>query len=146
LGLTLAQDGEPLLGAHRGFDATAAWLSSERFSLTDHGWHSPRVLYITFGLHDASAEDFRELGTAIWHRFHGCCRPLHSDWLVHTSLPPGEVCRYLETFLPKNGAGAAELLVLHPRGPAVESGCEQIRTDVGWLWENGIDVKHRRII
>lgn len=143
LALLLAETKGPLLGAHRGFDSTAQWLEDAGFPLFDEGWFSPRTLYIRTRLEEASAGDFHELRTAIWHRFHGCCKPLKSEWFVHTSLPPREVCRYLEPFLPEN-ADSAELLVLHPCGPAVESGFEQVRTDIGWLWENGIPVKHRR--
>jgi hypothetical protein len=153
LALTLVRDDkELLLGAHRELNPTANWLSSKGFTLHDDGWYAPRVLAIDFTLRglspEATARENRKLRMAIWHRFHGCCNPLHTLWFVHTSLPPEEVCRYLETFLPQRKAGkgvkaAGELLVLHARGPAVESGLERVRADVGWLWENGISVKDR---
>jgi hypothetical protein len=63
---------------------------------------------------------------------------------VRTSLPPEEVCRYLEPFLPNQDPEEPDgLLVLHARGPVVETGLERVREDVGWLWENGITVKVR---
>lgn len=144
LALSLAQDGEELLGACRGFKKTEKWLAGKHigFPLEDEGWFTPRVLAISFVLHGAESRDYPKLHHAILHRFEGCCNPLHTLWFVHTSLPPKEVCRYLEPYLP--GGGKYELLVVQVRGPAVESGLKRVRTDVGWLWENGIQVRHRR--
>lgn len=142
LALVLANEGEELVGAHRGFDDTAKWLKGVGFPLYNDEWYSPpRILAIRFALQAPARDDNRELHQAIWNRFHDCCKPLIGEWFVRTSQPPEEVCRYLEPFLPDKDR--AELLVLHPRGPAAESGLERIRADTGWLWENGIPVKHR---
>lgn len=146
LALGLADDSDQkVLGAQRGLSATADWLAGPAtFPLYDDGWYSPRVLALDFGLHKATSSDYSKLHMAIWHRFRGCCNPLHTLWFVRTSLPPEEVCHYLEPFLPNRDPEEPDgLLVFHARGPAVETGLDRVREDVGWLWENGITVKVR---
>lgn len=145
LALWLGDEGERLLGAHRGLDATRAWLTQQlAIELYDDGWYSPRVLALDFGLHKSDDGDHHKLRMAIWHRFRGCCNPARTFWFVRTSLPPEEVCSYLEPYLPNRDPNEPDgLLVVHARGPVVETGLDRVRTDVGWLWENGLTVKVR---
>lgn len=115
--------------------------------LQDDEWRAPRVLIVVSTLWGASAADRSRLRQAIADRFPASCHPLYDLWLIQTSLAPAEVLDYLEEFLPDHKAGTGKkdgLLVLAAGHRAVESGLERVRKDVGWMWEHGVAVKHRR--
>lgn len=144
--MPLAGDGEPLLGACRGFETTREWLTERHFELRDDGWRAPRVLIVAHTLWGkAKTAERRHLRQAICDRFPSCCHPLNALWLIGTDLAPAEVLRSLEGFLPDHkGEGTDGLLVFAADSRAVESGLDRVRTDVAWMWEHGVAVKHRR--